>query len=627
MLYKAFLRQRAKMTEDMNQDGKASNRDILGAFHMSLMIVNHPDILHAAVRKGCDDPLTAAEFEDDTVDPDDGNAHSTRNGNVYREDQPGMGQDQCGAPAWNGTTGVPPEEDDGFEVIQELSDNNRKKLPSDSALKWAEGVFDGVSREQGAYEVNHVERSGKMMVCMQMIHRACGNQEKVLIFSQSVITLNVIEAILKKSNANATNRHVSMRRIDGSTPLPKRFDNIKDFNEGTENDWVDVMLLSTRAGGEGINLTAATRVIIFDVCWNPCHDNQAMCRCYRHGQTKPVYVYRLVSKGTMESTIYSQQIHKQGLSKRVVDDCGTEAHYDSSDLKLFFNIRAFKESQKSKNPGVAVAEDKDQSLPYQARGDDILVGLCQQMGSTWIDKIYPQHDMLKQDKEWEMETEEKEAAKTEYENILKGITPAFDYRGGGGVPGMGGGAPAFQMKGGQHHGGGQQQPPLKQMRLEPARNDASYPTGPLMPYQCRVLLMKRGIKNPDFFKVEGTKKGLMFVGAVNMRPPTTHIVSAQSLAWVKNWLRIENFPPHMATHDIEWCLPLPFLPSFLARPSSPFLPPFISSFHDRSSFIPSVSLPSFLHFTVLPFNSFTVFTSFRHFRHFTSVLPAVLYVP
>ncbi|CAK4963204.1 unnamed protein product [Aphanomyces euteiches] len=91
------------------------------------------------------------------------------------------------------------------------------------------------------------------------------------------------------------------------------------IRESESKSGIDVLLVSTKAGAEGINLHAANRLVLFDVSWNPSHDHQSMCRSHRIGQTKDVHVYRFVSHDTMEEKIYDQQVKKVGLSSNVVD--------------------------------------------------------------------------------------------------------------------------------------------------------------------------------------------------------------------------------------------------------------------------------------------------------------------
>lgn len=107
-------------------------------------------------------------------------------------------------------------------------------------------------------------------------------------------------------------------RIDGSNSGTDRQRKLETF-QGADSD-IDVFLLTTRAGGVGITLTAATRVILLDCSFNPADDRQAMGRAYRYGQTKPVYVYRLVCRDTMEHRILDQKVSKEWMFHTVVDE-------------------------------------------------------------------------------------------------------------------------------------------------------------------------------------------------------------------------------------------------------------------------------------------------------------------
>lgn len=116
-------------------------------------------------------------------------------------------------------------------------------------------------------------------------------------------------------------------RIDGSVRGDVRQAAIDRFQKDTEKF---VMLLSTRAGGVGINLTVADTVIIFDSDWNPQNDIQAQSRCHRIGQTKSVKVYRLITRGTYEQEMFQTASKKLGLDRAILQRQGSGGDASSS---------------------------------------------------------------------------------------------------------------------------------------------------------------------------------------------------------------------------------------------------------------------------------------------------------
>ncbi|KAI6712194.1 hypothetical protein JHW43_005238 [Diplocarpon mali] len=150
--------------------------------------------------------------------------------------------------------------------------------------------------------------SHKISVLCQILDAAKKANDKTLVFSSSIPTLNFLEQLFKRQGR-------VFKRLDGNTPLSKRQGEIKAFNKGQD----DVYLISTMAGGLGLNLQSSNRVIIFDFKFNPTQEEQAVGRAYRIGQEKPTFVYRFVCGGTFEDNIHNKTIFKAQLASRVVD--------------------------------------------------------------------------------------------------------------------------------------------------------------------------------------------------------------------------------------------------------------------------------------------------------------------
>jgi chromodomain-helicase-DNA-binding protein 1 len=159
-----------------------------------------------------------------------------------------------------------------------------------------------------------IENSGKMVLLDQLLTRLKSDGHRVLIFSQLVMMLDILSDYM-------TLRGHPFQRLDGSMKPEDRNKAIEHYNSPGSPDFV--FLLSTRAGGMGINLVTADTVIIFDSDWNPQNDLQAMSRAHRIGQTKSVNVYRFVTKGTMEEDIIERAKRKMILEYCVIKQMDT----------------------------------------------------------------------------------------------------------------------------------------------------------------------------------------------------------------------------------------------------------------------------------------------------------------
>ncbi|KZF19148.1 hypothetical protein L228DRAFT_234351 [Xylona heveae TC161] len=152
--------------------------------------------------------------------------------------------------------------------------------------------------------------SYKMCLINKIIDLSKAASDKVLVFSQNIPTLNYLELMLSSEGRKYC-------RLDGSTTMAARQAATKTFNSNQGS--YDIYLISTLAGGIGLNLFGANRVILVDFSFNPQHEEQAVGRAYRMGQTKPVFVYRLIMGGTYEDVVHNKAVFKLQLASRVVD--------------------------------------------------------------------------------------------------------------------------------------------------------------------------------------------------------------------------------------------------------------------------------------------------------------------
>ncbi|XP_040463534.1 lymphoid-specific helicase isoform X1 [Falco naumanni] len=153
-----------------------------------------------------------------------------------------------------------------------------------------------------------VKNSGKFLLLDRMLPELKKRGHKILLFSQMTMMLDILMDYCYL-------RNFKFSRLDGSMSYAEREENMHQFNTDSE---VFLFLVSTRAGGLGINLTAADTVIIYDSDWNPQSDLQAQDRCHRIGQTKPVVVYRLVTANTIDQKIVERAAAKRKLEKLII---------------------------------------------------------------------------------------------------------------------------------------------------------------------------------------------------------------------------------------------------------------------------------------------------------------------
>ncbi|XP_063307314.1 DNA repair and recombination protein RAD54B isoform X2 [Pelobates fuscus] len=175
--------------------------------------------------------------------------------------------------------------------------------------------------------------SGKLQVLTNLLSaiREHSPSDRVVLVSNYTQTLNVLQEVCKHHKYKFT-------RLDGQTPVSQRQQIVDGFNSNYSSSFI--FLLSSKAGGVGLNLIGASHLILYDIDWNPANDIQAMARVWRDGQRRTVHIYRLLTTGTIEEKMYQRQISKQGLSGAVVDIVKNSNHirFSLDELRNLFTL-------------------------------------------------------------------------------------------------------------------------------------------------------------------------------------------------------------------------------------------------------------------------------------------------
>ncbi|GAN08532.1 conserved hypothetical protein [Mucor ambiguus] len=195
---------------------------------------------------------------------------------------------------------------------------NQETFDSDIVEDNEEDVFEKWLALGFHFAIEYLEKadieswkaSGKMSFIVDLVKESQIVKDKVVLVSHSIACLDYVQKLLPVFGSK-------LCRIDGTTPGPERQTIVDRFQS---DESYNVMLLSAKAAAIGINLTAANRVVLIDQDWNPLYDEQSIGRVFRYGQTKPVFVYRLITSSTIEERIFTQSIHKRSISRRVIDN-------------------------------------------------------------------------------------------------------------------------------------------------------------------------------------------------------------------------------------------------------------------------------------------------------------------
>ena len=299
-----------------------------------------------------------------------------------------------------------PEEGMSDEVFQKQSDFARMAF-GDPCMN--------VTRDRNFFSQSHATHCGKMKALGTLLKTWKKNGCKVLLFSYSTQMLDILQDFI-------TRQGYAFLRLDGSTSNKQRGERVHKFNTSPS---VFLFMLSTKAGGLGLNLVSANKVVVFDPNWNPSWDMQAQDRAYRIGQRQDVEVYRFVSSNTIEEKVYHRQLFKQGQEGLVLHQRDEHRYFDTGtgsrregDLFGIKNLLKFDRDALQKSDTAGTIKEGRNAFDHEEDGEEDAEAAAAAEDGGFVIKRGEQKGIGDEDEEEEGEEEETEL---EGDGVAQGV--------------------------------------------------------------------------------------------------------------------------------------------------------------------------------------------------------------
>ncbi|KAK6136328.1 hypothetical protein DH2020_029949 [Rehmannia glutinosa] len=419
-LYKRFLDVHG-FTKDKISGEKIIKRSFFAGYQALAQIWNHPGILQ--LRKENKDSGKCEDVEADDSSSDEIVDYNVISG-VFKRFIPVYSCTYGSTFLYSALFNCPPP----MLLAEKLRNPNRKNDNGFLREDWWRDLLTGNCYKEA-------DQGGKMVLLLDILTMCSSMGDKALVFSQSILTLDLIEFYLSKfprprKNGKCWKKGKDWYRLDGRTESSERQKIVERFNDPL-NRRVKCTLISTRAGSLGINLHAANRVIIVDGSWNPTYDLQAIYRVWRYGQTKPVFAYRLLAHATMEEKIYKRQVTKEGLAARVVDRQQVHRTMSKEEILHLFDFGDDENSDiLGQENGVAAEPNttghvgnllkQKPSLPHgSSSADKMIESLISRHHPSWIANYHEHETLLQENEDEKLSKEEQDLAWEVYQKTLE----------------------------------------------------------------------------------------------------------------------------------------------------------------------------------------------------------------